>query len=105
MNTNVRRIFNLEDIVEPYSYSVSGSEDDVVRFLPKEQLMAKLEQFDNLINAMGALFYASKRMTSQIPCVFNAWKDFAFEKKGQKIRDLISSGNLSLTSPIGSDHL
>ena len=43
MNANVRRIFNLDDIVEPLSYSVSGSEDDVIRFLPKEQLMAKLE--------------------------------------------------------------
>jgi len=65
--------------------------------------MTQLEKFDNLINAMGALFYASKRMQTQIPCVFQAWKDHVFEKRADKIHELISSGNNSLTSPFKSD--
>ena len=65
--------------------------------------MQKLEEFDNLINAMGALFYASKRMQTQVPCVFQSWKDYVFEKRAGKIHELISSGNISLTSPNRSD--
>ena len=65
--------------------------------------MVKLEQFDNLINAMGALFYASKKMQTQVPCVFQAWKDHVFERRAGKIHELISSGNNSLTSPNKSD--
>ena len=61
--------------------------------------MEKLEEFDNLVNAMGALFYASKRMTTQVPCVFEAWKDFVFERQAGKIHELLSSGNRSLQSP------
>lgn len=69
MNGHVRRIFNLESFVEPNEASEYGTEEndcdsprERVRLLPKKQLMRKLEDFDNLINAMGALFYASKRM-------------------------------------------
>ena len=65
--------------------------------------MEKLEEFDNLVNAMGALFYASKRMTTQVPCVFEAWKDFVFEKQAGKIHELLSTGNHSLTSPNKSE--
>ena len=42
--------------------------------------MAKMQDFDTLINAMGALFYVSRRMTTQIPCVLEAWKALVFEK-------------------------
>ena len=81
MNGHVRRLFNLEafvEVIDGYSYedtSGVGEESSInqrnptvetgmerVRLLPKKQLMRKLEEFDNLINAMGALFYASKRM-------------------------------------------
>ena len=65
--------------------------------------MEKLEEFDNLVNAMGALFYASKRMSTQVPCVFEAWKDFVFEKQAGKIHELLSSGNNSVTSPNKSE--
>lgn len=71
--------------------------------MPKQQLMKKLEVFDNLINAMGALFYASKRMQTQVPCVFQSWKDHVFESRAGKLHELISSGNISLTSPNKSD--
>lgn len=32
--------------------------------------MDELSEYDNLIKAMGALFYTSKRMQDVIPCVF-----------------------------------
>ena len=73
MNGHVRNTFNLEAFVEPiYEDEEVGESDSQAadkslvepryRLLPKKQLMKKLEEFDNLINAMGALFYASKRM-------------------------------------------
>ena len=67
MNGHVRRMFNLEAFVEPIyddecSQSQYSDEEERVQLLPKKRLMRKLEEFDNLINAMGALFYASKRM-------------------------------------------
>lgn len=62
--------------------------------------MEKLEEFDHLINAMGALFYVSKRMATQIPCCLEAWKNFAFEQKASKIHELLSTGNASITSPM-----
>jgi len=68
-------------------------------FLPKMKLMSKLEEYDNLINAMGALFYVSKRMVNQIPCCLEAWKSFAFEKRASKIHEMLSTGNPSVTSP------
>jgi hypothetical protein len=33
-------------------------------------MMKKLADYDNLIAAMGALFYTSKRMGDTVPCVF-----------------------------------
>ena len=106
MNGHVRRIFSLQDFVVPVEPVEDDDEDyydeSEVKFLPKEQLMEKLEDFDNLVNAMGALFYASKRMTTQVPCVFEAWKDFVFEKQADKIHELLSTGN-SVTSPNKSE--
>lgn len=58
-----------------------------------------MEDFDNLINAMGALFYVSKRMVGLIPCCLEAWKSFAFEQQASKIHELLSTGNQSVTSP------
>ena len=33
-------------------------------------MMDELSEYDNLIRAMGALFYTSKRMGDQVPCIF-----------------------------------
>ena len=97
MNAHVRRMFSLQEFVEPIDQEeLDDCQEVQVKFLPKEQLMEKLEEFDNLVNAMGALFYASKRMTTQVPCVFEAWKDFVFEKQAGKIHELLSSGNRSI---------
>ena len=70
MNGHVRRMFNLECFVEVVEVEYDDEEsltqksyiEERVQLLPKKELMRKLEEFDNLINAMGALFYASKRM-------------------------------------------
>ena len=40
-----------------------GEMIEVVEFLPKNKLMKRLEDVDNLVNAMGALFYVSRRMS------------------------------------------
>jgi hypothetical protein len=48
-------------------------------FLPKAKLMQKLEEYSNLINAMGALSYVSRMMSRVIPCVFNALREHAVE--------------------------
>jgi hypothetical protein len=42
-------------------------------------------------------------MTTQVPCVFESWKAVVFEKRADKIHELISSGNVSITSPNRSD--
>ena len=76
LNGNVRKMFHLDCFV------VRSERDGFVEveFLPKDLLKEKLGDFDNLINAMGALFYVSKRMIGLIPCCLEAWKAFAFEQ-------------------------
>lgn len=81
-------MFRLECLVEPMA-------DGSCHFLDHSSLMHKLEDYDTLINAMGALFYVSKRMVSQIPCCFEAWKDFAFERRAGKIHEMLSTGRLT----------
>ena len=39
---------------------------------------------------MGALHYTSKKMNEDIPCIFQAWKEIAFEQRAKKIRHLLS---------------
>ncbi len=43
---------------------------DCCRFLPKRELMLVLEEYSNLINAMGALFFVSKQLTQVATKVF-----------------------------------
>ena len=52
--------------------------------------MDELSEYDNLIRAMGALFYTSKRMSEAVPCIFQAWKETAFENRARRIRNLLS---------------
>ena len=40
------------------------------RLLGKKEMMQELSEYDNLIKAMGALFYTSKRMGNVVPCIF-----------------------------------
>ena len=53
-------------------------------------MMDELSEYDNLIRAMGALFYTSKKMGDLVPCIFQAWKEHSFEIKAKKIRQLLS---------------
>lgn len=52
-------MFSLEDILFRHG-----------KLLNKNQMMNELSEYDNLIKAMGALFYTSKKMGEVIPCVF-----------------------------------
>jgi hypothetical protein len=61
------------------------------KLLNKNQMMNELSEYDNLIKAMGALFYTSKKMSEIIPCVFQNWKEFAFESKAKKIHNFLSN--------------
>jgi len=39
--------------------------------LSKSEMMEELNEYDNLIRALGAIFYTTKRMGSEImPCIF-----------------------------------
>lgn len=59
--------------------------------LSKSEMMEELNEYDNLIRALGAIFYTTKRMGSEImPCIFQAWKEWAFEKKALKIRHMLA---------------
>lgn len=40
------------------------------KMIGKKQLMNELSEYPNLIKAMGALFYISKKMGDIIPCIF-----------------------------------
>jgi hypothetical protein len=66
-------------------------------FLPKHLLMKKLEEYENLINAMSALFYVSRQMSHQIPCVLHAWREYTLERRARKIQDILSSAKASNT--------
>jgi hypothetical protein len=53
-------------------------------------MMNELSEYDNLIKAMGALFYTSKKMSNIVPCIMQAWKEIAFENRAKKIRNMLS---------------
>lgn len=62
--------------------------------------MEELSEYDNLIGAMGALFYTSKRMGEIMPCIFQSWKEIAFESKAKKIRTLLTNDKKLATTQI-----
>lgn len=70
----------------------------------KNQMMEELSEYDNLIRAMGALFYTSKKMTEAVPCVFQNWKEYAFEQKARKIRNMLTNEKKTEAAPSGVVH-
>ena len=58
---HICRKFELGDLL------VRGSD---FQLLPKHELMSKLEEYENLVNAMSALFFVSRGMQHVIPVVF-----------------------------------
>eukprot|EP00347_Sterkiella_histriomuscorum_P005050 403358092 len=82
-NGHIRRLFSLKNIL------FKGN-----KMISKNQMMDELSEYDNLIRAMGALFYTSKKMGDQIPCIFQAWKEYSFEMRANKIRNLLSESQV-----------
>ena len=80
MNGHIRKMFSLNKIL------FRGG-----KLMNKNQMMEELSIYENLIAAMGALFYISKRMNEKIPCIFQVMKEFAFESKAKKIRQFLSN--------------
>lgn len=79
---------------------VSGDE---FQLLPKHELMTKLEEYDNLVNAMSALFFVSRGMQHIIPVVFQNWKEYTVQRHADKIQDILSSfGSQSNPSIVAS---
>ena len=82
MNRHIQRMFSLDAVL----FTRDGKS-----MLSKNQMIEELSEYENLIRALGALFYTTKRMGSEImPCAFNAWKEWAFEKKATRIRQLLA---------------
>ena len=80
MNGHIRKMFSLDNIL------FRGG-----KLMNKNQMMEELSIYENLISAMGALFYVNKRMNEKIPCIFQSLKEYTFEAKARKIRKLLSN--------------
>lgn len=82
LNSRIRRMFSLE--------SVLMSDD---QFHQKDIMMEKLSEYDNLIKAIGALSFVQHQMANKVPLVFRAWKEFVFERRANRIREVLSSNS------------
>ena len=60
-------------------------------FLEKKLMIEKLSEYRNLTKAIGALSYVRTKMTNVMPLVFNAWKEYVFERKANRLHDMLSS--------------
>ena len=103
LNNNICRTFSLNDLL-----SNRGQRDNKATcFLKKNALMNKLAHDKTVKKSLlAALFFVSKRMGSDVPCIFQAWKEYTFERRASKIHELLSSANLSnemsgFASPLG----
>ena len=54
-------------------------------------MMKRLGEYENLIKAIGALQFTSKYMGNNIPVIFQKWKELVFEKRANRIHDMLSS--------------
>lgn len=80
---------------------MSGKDDSEVKLLPKHKLMSKLEEYDNLVNAMSALFFVSRGIQHTLPVVFQAWREFTIQRHADKIQDILSSYGSQTVQSIG----
>ena len=62
-------------------------------FLEKKLMIDKLSEYRNLTKAIGALSYVRTKMTNVMPLVFNAWKEHVFERKANRLHDMLSSSS------------
>ena len=58
-------------------------------------MMDQFGEYDNLIKAIGALQYTSRYMSNIVPVIFRVWKEMAFERRANKIHDMLSSAENS----------
>ena len=56
-------------------------------------MMEKLSEYDNLIKAIGALSFVQHQMANKVPLVFRAWKEFVFERRANRIHEMLSSNS------------
>ena len=56
-------------------------------------MMEQLSEYDNLIKAIGALSFVQNQMANKVPLVFRAWKEFVFERRANRIREVLSSNS------------
>ena len=82
LNSRIRRMFSLE--------SVLMSDD---QFHKKDIMMEKLSEYDNLIKAIGALSFVQHQMANKVPLVIRAWIEFVFERRANRIREVLSSNS------------
>lgn len=108
LNAKICRTFSLNELLSSRSNKPSGNNSVKAHsFLKKNALMNKLGH-DKIVkkSLLAALFYVSKRMSKAIPCIFQAWKEYTFERRASKIHELLSSAHLSneisgFASPLG----
>ena len=89
LNGRIRRMFSLQNVL--MSPTHAG------QFLEKRVMMDQLGEYENLIRAIGALQYTSRNMANVVPVVFRAWKEMAFERRANRIHDMLSSQGDSYT--------
>lgn len=83
LNSRIRRMFSLEDVLM--------SPRNPGFFLEKRIMMEQLSEYDNLIKAIGALSFVQQQMANKIPLIFRAWKEMVFERRANRIHDMLSS--------------
>ena len=83
LNSRIRRMFSLEDVLM--------SPRNPGFFLEKRIMMDQLSEYDNLIKAIGALSFVQQQMAHNVPLIFRAWKEMVFERRANRIHDMLSS--------------
>ena len=58
-NGHIRKQFSLQNVIMHKN-----------RLMKKSKMIDELAEYDNLIKAMGAFFYTSKKMSDVVPVVF-----------------------------------
>jgi len=53
-------------------------------------MKGQLQKQTNLFRAMGALFFISRKMQDVAPVLFQAWKDYTYERRANRIHDQVN---------------
>ena len=66
---------------------------DGVNLLDKDDLMEKLGDFSNLMEAVSAIKYVRHVQATLIPIIFQKWKELSFEGRAKRLRQLVSNSH------------